>query len=129
VYALSRFVLLLAGCAPVEGPVTEGASDGGTWQVSLPEATFPAGESTLLLSVSDPSGGAVSGLDVLVVAGMDDMTHDPFAGWCNADEAGVYPCPAAFDMPGLWSVEGTLYEGDLFAGGRAESFHLVVEVL
>ena len=85
--------------------------------------TWPAGEGTLSLTVRTPDGTAAAGLDVLLIAGMEDMTHAPDAEWCTEEEPGVYACPVRFTMPGLWNVEGTVS-----AGEDAEAFHLVVAV-
>lgn len=122
---MSRGPLLLAllgACAPA-GPVLSGVSDGASWEVSVEKPTWPAGDGTLRLTVRTADGEPATGLEVLLVTGMDGMDHAPDAEWCAEEGAGVYACGVRFTMPGLWNVEGTLYEGE-----ASEAFHLVVAV-
>lgn len=113
----------LASCAPAAVPVVSSLTDEGSWEVSVDEATWPAGEVTLRLAVRGADGEPGVGLDVLLIAGMDEMAHAPESAWCAEEDAGVYACPVRFTMPGLWNVEGTVSGGE-----DAEAFHLVVAV-
>jgi hypothetical protein len=113
----------LASCAPAAVPVVSGLTDGASWEVSVGEATWPAGDVTLRLLVRTTEGEPGVDLDVLLIAGMDEMAHAPESAWCAEEDAGVYACPARFTMPGLWNVEGTVSGGE-----DAEAFHLVVAV-
>jgi hypothetical protein len=113
----------LTACATAEGPVLSGLTDGASWEVTVAASTWPAGDVTVRLGVRTADGEPATGLDVLLITGMDGMSHAPATEWCADEGDGVYACPVQFTMPGLWHVEGTVSGGD-----DPEAFHLVVAV-
>jgi hypothetical protein len=115
-------LLVLFACAAT-GPVTEAWTDDGAWWVSLDGGTWGVGSVSLPMRIEDAAGEATDGLAVEMVAAMDDMDHGVASSTCVDEGAGAYGCDVRFLMPGLWTLDGSIGDGD-----ASSSFRLVVAV-
>ena len=116
--------LAMLACTSPSPVVGEGATDGGSWWLSLEQTDFDQGEAEIALLVQTAGEGEPApGLDVIARAAMDGMEHDAAVVQLADEGEGRYASELSFNMSGLWMITG--YVSD---GARAESYALLVEV-
>ena len=102
----------------------EGATDGGSWWLSLEQTAFDQGEAEVALLVQTAGEGEPApGLDVLARPDMDAMGHEASVVQLADEGEGRYAGALSFTMSGLWTITGYVSDGAL-----VESYALVVEV-
>ncbi len=110
--ALLTFVLVACGSSPA--PATQAAP-----QVNIKLETNPnpaqAGDTELVLTVTDQNGNSIEGAKVDVSADHADMTGMGMSGPATEQGGGKYAIKANFSMSGNWKITVYVRKGELDA--------------
>lgn len=111
---LMVLVLALAGCRESQqDDDNEGASSDVSITVSYDPNPPAVGDATLLITLTDADGDAISDATVSVRGDMDHAGMVPVEGEAEGGEDGVYSIPFEWTMGGDWilTVTATLEDG------------------